>query len=136
MAVYRYFCDKGTPEDKLFPNFRTMLFAGGLAGVISWALNLPIDTVKSIMQKDSLANPMYRNTMDCVLKNYREHGIRVFYKGFWPALLRAFPLNAVTLCIYDWTQQQMKLALQDYKTVIPPAGTTIREVQSQLEREV
>jgi solute carrier family 25 carnitine/acylcarnitine transporter 20/29 len=91
-----------------------MLLAGGMAGVFSWVINFPIDTVKSIMQSDSLRMPAYRNSWHCFCTVTKEQGFLVLWKGFTPAIFRAFPLNAVTLCMYDWTQQRMKLSLKNH----------------------
>lgn len=112
MTVYKFLCDMATPEYGVCPSLYVMLLAGGLAGVISWVVNFPIDTVKSILQSDNLRNPVYRSSWHCFTSVTQDKGFRVLWKGFTPAIFRAFPLNAVTLCTYDWTQQRMKLSLK------------------------
>jgi len=112
MTVYKFLCDMAKAEYGVHPSLYVMLLAGGIAGVISWVVNFPIDTVKSILQSDSLRNPVYRSSWHCFSRVTRDKGFRILWKGFTPAIFRAFPLNAVTLCTYDWTQQRMKLSLK------------------------
>jgi hypothetical protein len=43
-------------------------------------------------------------------ENYQKHGIRYFFRGIAPTLLRAVPVNAVTL--YVWEVLRIKLGMQ------------------------
>lgn len=36
-----------------------------------------------------------------IVRNYKEHGMQVFFKGLTPALMRAFPRHAVVLSVFD-----------------------------------
>ncbi|KAG1050791.1 hypothetical protein G6F43_006960 [Rhizopus delemar] len=88
------------------------LLAGGLAGTLSWASIYPLDVVKSRLQMqyegDSFETTRllvidrpYMSIKDCILRSYRSEGIAVFFRGLWPTLLRAFPVNAVTFYVYE-----------------------------------
>ncbi|XP_068243505.1 solute carrier family 25 member 45 isoform X2 [Palaemon carinicauda] len=79
----------------------SILWAGGMAGVVSWASILPIDVIKSRIQGDDPNNPKYKNAIDCFVKSYREEGIRVFGKGFTMMCARAFPTNAAIFLGYE-----------------------------------
>ncbi|KAG1443875.1 hypothetical protein G6F56_010512 [Rhizopus delemar] len=88
-----------------------LLLAGGMAGTVSWASIYPIDVVKSRLQMQLqgqdetkrllAANQPYTSIRDCVVRSYRTEGMGVFFRGLWPTLLRAFPVNAVTFYVYE-----------------------------------
>ncbi|KAI9485303.1 MAG: mitochondrial carrier domain-containing protein [Benjaminiella poitrasii] len=87
-----------------------LLLAGGLAGTVSWTSIYPIDVVKSRLQMQQrhqnensriLLDRPYASIKDCVMRSYRAEGVRVFFRGLWPTILRGFPVNAVTFYIYE-----------------------------------
>lgn len=67
--------------------------AGGIAGSIPCLIVFPLDVIKTTTQ---LPNPKYT-----VVELWRKEGIRSFYKGVFPALLRAFPTHYATLYVYN-----------------------------------
>ncbi|KAK7105094.1 solute carrier family 25 member 45-like [Littorina saxatilis] len=73
--------------------------SGGLAGVVSWLVIMPLDVIKSRMQADT-RQKYYTGFWDCAKKAYSQEGYRVFYRGTLAVALRAFPVNAVTLMVY------------------------------------
>lgn len=75
------------------------LLAGGLAGVLSWALALPADVIKSRVQGVA---PSERTPRIAAVATalYAEAGLRGFFKGAVPCLIRAVPVNAVTFLVY------------------------------------
>ncbi|KAG1343949.1 hypothetical protein G6F62_004623 [Rhizopus arrhizus] len=92
-----------------------LLLAGGMAGTVSWASIYPIDVVKSRLQMQKQAkgyneakilltmDQPYASIRDCFVRSYRTEGLNVFFRGLWPTLLRAFPVNAVTFYMYEMT---------------------------------
>jgi len=79
-----------------------MFLAGGLAGLVSWQAIIYLDVIKSRIQADDIKQPKYSGMVDCVIKSYRESGIRVFGRGFILMSLRAFPLNGATFLGYEY----------------------------------
>ncbi|KAF4610872.1 hypothetical protein D9613_007212 [Agrocybe pediades] len=100
-----------------------LLLAGGVAGIAGWVATFPLDVVKTRMQgshpiltpspsppgvtapllkpsdmKDS--NP-YRSVSSTILNSYREEGIKVFFRGLSPTLIRAIPVNMVTFAVFE-----------------------------------
>lgn len=71
--------------------------SGGLAGVCSWTMIMPIDVVKSTFQ----ASYSHQSVLDCVRKIYRLRGVRSFFTGTLTSAIRAFPVNAVTFLVYE-----------------------------------
>ena len=74
----------------------TLLIGGGLAGQACWLISFPFDVVKSRLQGDGVTGVEYKGMMDCIRKTYHQDGIRGFYRGLLPTLVRAFPVNAAT----------------------------------------
>ncbi|KAJ3067626.1 carnitine transporter [Podochytrium sp. JEL0797] len=68
------------------------LVAGGMSGVGMWCAVLPVDVVKSRIQASKAGT--YKGVWDCAAQIWKEGGVRALYKGFGPAMIRAFPANA------------------------------------------
>lgn len=75
-------------------NLRAIILAGGTAGVAMWALAIPPDVLKSRIQ--CAPTGTYSGFLDCARKTIAQDGVRVLWKGFGPAMARAFPANAAT----------------------------------------
>ncbi|PPQ62991.1 hypothetical protein CVT24_006097 [Panaeolus cyanescens] len=75
-------------------NLGAIILAGGTAGVAMWALAIPPDVIKSRIQ--SAPTGTYSGMLDCVRKTIAADGVRALWKGFGPAMARAFPANAAT----------------------------------------
>ncbi|KAK7468731.1 carnitine transporter [Stygiomarasmius scandens] len=75
-------------------NLSAIIFAGGMAGVAMWAIAIPPDVLKSRIQ--SAPTGTYSGFMDCARKTIAADGIGALWKGFGPAMARAFPANAAT----------------------------------------
>lgn len=78
-----------TTSSDIFP----IILAGGFAGVSSWILTAPFDTLKSIKQSQtSLAGATPAWAMARSI--WRRDGLRGFWRGLVPSVGRAFPANA------------------------------------------
>ncbi|KAF9194245.1 hypothetical protein BGZ50_006538 [Haplosporangium sp. Z 11] len=137
-----------------------LLFAGGLAGTLSWASIYPLDVIKTRLQTQphlvttdpysttrtlpitaptripnaatSLLSKShveqrglvhqtsrqghsqvpsaapYKGMVDCAIRSYKSEGMGVFMRGATPALLRAFPVNAVTFFVYELVMAELQ----------------------------
>lgn len=94
----RHYMRVGTRDNLSIP---AELLAGGLAGVLSWSINIPVDVVKTRLQSDNPSSPKYSGILDCARKSCREEGFRVLFRGLTATCVRAFPTNAVTLVVYS-----------------------------------
>lgn len=65
--------------------------SGGLGANFFWLGALPADNVKNRIMTDSLTTPKYKGVADAAGAVWREAGLRGFYRGWVPVLLRAFP---------------------------------------------
>ncbi|KAF5323618.1 hypothetical protein D9611_005762 [Ephemerocybe angulata] len=75
-------------------NLQAIIIAGGTAGVAMWAIAIPPDVLKSRLQ--SAPNGTYSGILDCMRKTIAADGVAALWKGFGPAMARAFPANAAT----------------------------------------
>ena len=83
-------------ERKEVPTWKIAAY-GGLAGEALWLASYPFDVVKSKMQSDGFgAEQRYRSMRDAFAQTWRGEGLRGFWKGIGPTLLRAMPVSAGT----------------------------------------
>ncbi|KAI0068305.1 hypothetical protein BV25DRAFT_1867311 [Artomyces pyxidatus] len=68
-------------------NIGAVIFAGGTAGVAMWAIAIP---------PDATPTGTYSGIVDCARKTIAVDGVKALWKGFGPAMARAFPANAAT----------------------------------------
>ena len=77
---------------------RNTLLAGGLAGMGYWVFALPFDTVKTRLMASGSA---HAGPLACATHLFAAKGVRGFYAGWQPAMLRAFPANAAAFTAFD-----------------------------------
>ncbi|MFH4982513.1 hypothetical protein AB6A40_009222 [Gnathostoma spinigerum] len=77
--------------------------------MVSWAINYPVDLVKTLFQADD----KYSHYSDAIRDTYRTSGFRGFFNGIGTCLLRAFPSNAATFFAVEWTYRLL-LELQHW----------------------
>ncbi|KAI1170400.1 mitochondrial carrier [Nemania sp. FL0916] len=81
-------------------------FYGGLAGEALWLASYPFDVVKSKMQTDGFGDKIrYSSMRDCFHKTWKGEGMRGFWKGIAPTLLRAMPVSAGTFAVVEATKR-------------------------------
>lgn len=90
-GVYEYLKRKMTSKDGGF-NPLTVMVAGGIAGIANWVVAIPADVVKSRIQSARKGEATGIGAV--VASLYREEGIKGFFRGLGPVMLRAFPANA------------------------------------------
>jgi solute carrier family 25 carnitine/acylcarnitine transporter 20/29 len=80
-----------------------VMSAGGIGGFMYWALTYPTDVVKSTIQTDNIDRTQrkYHGIVDCAKKIYAAEGIKGFYKGATPCLVRSIPANAACFVVYE-----------------------------------
>ncbi|WAQ80697.1 hypothetical protein PtA15_1A35 [Puccinia triticina] len=82
--------------------------AGGLAAEVFWLVGYPLDTVKNRIMCDSLTNRRYPTWLSAARAIRLEGGIKAFYRGMTPCLLRAFPTNAAALAVWEGAMRGMR----------------------------
>ncbi|OLL25759.1 Mitochondrial carnitine carrier [Neolecta irregularis DAH-3] len=77
-----------------------IIAAGGTAGMAMWLCVFPLDTIKSQLQSGT------ESSIVKVCSNiYARGGVKAFFPGLGPALLRAYPANAATFLGVELTKQ-------------------------------
>ncbi|CAL1713931.1 unnamed protein product [Somion occarium] len=84
-------------------SWSALLLAGGLAGIAGWLATFPFDVIKTRIQSSFGSGPEnpYRNTWSTIIHSYRQEGLRVFFRGLAPTLVRAVPVNMVTFATFE-----------------------------------
>ncbi|GAA5863099.1 hypothetical protein JCM3774_001420 [Rhodotorula dairenensis] len=82
-----------------------VMVAGGSAGVAMWTLAIPPDVVKSRLQ--GAPEGTYKGFIDCARQTVAKDGASALFKGFGPAMARAFPANAATFLGVELSMQAM-----------------------------
>lgn len=92
---------QNTSRDEVHWGLR--LLYGGLTGPISFAINYPVDLVKTRYQMDGAygRERQFHNARECFLGAWREGGFRLLYRGFNACLLRAVVCNCFLLPTVD-----------------------------------
>lgn len=97
-ATYEYMKRRLTPTDPATGrpsadvSLTAITCAGAAAGMAMWIPVFPVDTVKSRLQTME-GNP----TLTGIIRGlYKAGGVKAFFPGFGPALMRAAPANAAT----------------------------------------
>ncbi|KAJ1844486.1 hypothetical protein H4S02_007907 [Coemansia sp. RSA 2611] len=82
--------------------------AGGLAGISAWLGAYPQDVIKSRVQMDYKFKSA-RAAARALAQEAKGGNWRIFFRGFGPTILRAFPANAATFVAYEWTVKSLGL---------------------------
>lgn len=97
-ASFQYLIDTQPTKSE-----QSLLVAGGVAGTLSWIFIYPFDVIKTQLQVNGAK---YNHSLvTCSVKMYKEEkkNFKVFFRGYTPTLLRAFPVNAVTFYVVTKT---------------------------------
>ena len=81
-----------------------LMLSGGLGGIAFWLACYPLDTMKTVVQSQSGAATGLR---EATMYIWNKHGVRGFYRGIVPCLIRSFPANAVVFVTVDMVQNAM-----------------------------
>ncbi|KAI9094332.1 mitochondrial carrier domain-containing protein [Phlyctochytrium arcticum] len=102
-----YFCGYETCKYLLTPTGSEAgpllhMLSGGMAGSLSWIVLFPIDITKSVLQREALnGTPKYDTALQFVKSRWSKRGLRGFYSGIGPQLLRSFPVHSINFLIYE-----------------------------------
>jgi len=88
----------------------TRMLAAATAGVTSWIFAYPFDVIKSRMQLD-YDQRLYKSTWQCFQITYKEGGLRALYSGIGYTIVRAAPVAATILPIYETAKDYFEKTL-------------------------
>lgn len=84
-----------------------LLIAGGIAGIAGWITTFPFDPVKTRIQTAStpeVKKGLFHGggvTISTITHIWKGEGLRVFWRGLAPTLIRAIPVNMVTFGTFE-----------------------------------
>ncbi|KAH8586682.1 mitochondrial carrier domain-containing protein [Bisporella sp. PMI_857] len=84
----------------------TTLAIGALSGVVTVYASMPFDTVKTRMQ---MAGGSHHGMLNCAAKILQTDGIRGFWKGTSPRLVRLTLSSGITFMVYDQVVQALRI---------------------------
>jgi len=111
-----------------------VLFAGGIAGIVTWASIFPLDVIKTRVQTQAFEpspssesppatssentrllpgeeqakgqdSDRRKGAIEIARRAYRTEGSSVFFRGLGICSVRAFIVNAIQWAIYEWMMQ-------------------------------
>lgn len=86
--------------DRWYKNFAN----GALAHCLTWCVFIPIDYVKTIVQRSE----QKLKVSDVIKTSYQRHGITIFWKGVIPACLRTIPVSGCAMMSYEYIRVQLE----------------------------
>ena len=86
--------------DSWYKNF----FNGAAAHCITWYLFIPIDYIKTNVQRASVKNV---TVLSVIKDGYRTSGMKIFWKGVVPACLRTIPVSGVAMTGYEFVRKTL-----------------------------
>ncbi|AOA60908.1 Putative mitochondrial inner membrane transporter [Komagataella phaffii CBS 7435] len=96
--------DRYTTLSKPAVNF----WAGGLGASVFWTFAYPADVIKQTIMTDNVAKPRFRTYSQAVRYIYTERGgMKGFFRGYIPTMLRSFPANASALAAFEFAMRLM-----------------------------
>jgi len=107
LGIFRTLTDKFTPEGKTAADIDFMTKAGCslTAGGVGALIGTPAEVALIRMQADTVCPPEevrgYKNVFDALIRIAREEGVRGFFTGATPTLVRGLSINLGMLMTYD-----------------------------------
>ncbi|KAF0732831.1 hypothetical protein Ae201684P_012603 [Aphanomyces euteiches] len=98
------FVRSSLPEE-MDPTSR-VLIAGAAGGISFWAIALPFDTIKTVVQVDGGKNG--NSMLKTGWRLVQDHGLRRIFQGWQAAFSRGIPSAAITFYTYDATMKYLQ----------------------------
>lgn len=80
-------------------SFHEKFLCGSFAGFIAQLMLFPLKTVKVVMNLRNTGE--YKSISDCIVKMYKKHGIKSFYRGLIPNSIAIIPASGIDLAAYE-----------------------------------
>lgn len=82
-------------------DFKKILLAGGMTGLVTWSVVMPIDTLKTLAQAEEFEYKKYRNFRHMTSQVIKQRGLFSLYTGLSVVMWRAFPVNATRFTFWE-----------------------------------
>ncbi|EEY60539.1 Mitochondrial Carrier (MC) Family [Phytophthora infestans T30-4] len=94
------FAKKRLSESGKLGETATLLTAGAVGGISFWAVALPFDTIKSLIQADGRTGK-YTGLVSSTARLVREEGVMQLFRGWQAAFSRGIPSAAITFWTFE-----------------------------------
>jgi len=93
----------GIHEEDATPGNVTTAVLGASSGALGASIVYPLNVLRTRLQTQgtTMHPPTYTGFMDVAQKTFRNEGIRGFYKGLTPNLLKVAPALSITWVVYE-----------------------------------
>ncbi|EQC39121.1 hypothetical protein SDRG_03329 [Saprolegnia diclina VS20] len=86
------------------------LLCGGVSGIVSSSITFPVDVIRRRMQISGIhGGGRAMSAMEITRALYAEQGVRGFYRGLAPELLKVIPMVGITFGSFDYIKQALQL---------------------------
>lgn len=108
-ALVQYKLSKDNITRDQLPSTYAM-FAGAMAGYGLWLTAYPADIIKSKLQTDALLPQQrkYKGALDCIKQTLKADGVKGFFRGLLPTLVRSPFANAATFVAFEWAAKNLR----------------------------
>ena len=83
-------------------------FNGAAAHCITWYLFIPIDYVKTNVQR-ATTSELKPTISGVIRRGYQVGGLRIFWKGVVPSCLRTIPVSGIAMTGYEFVRRSLNL---------------------------
>lgn len=101
--------------------------AGGIAGLVSATVTVPLDMVKLQLQNDGIRRKSAIKTFQNI---YDSHGIRGLYRGVYATAAGYLPTWAIYFTVYDASKKYYLEARAEEKNSIMSRDSTIHSISA------
>ena len=114
------------------PSIFNSTIAGGVAGAVQCSICSPMELVRIRMQIQGINEPthflqfghhrqkrMYKNSLDCLIKIYKNGGIQGVYDGLIPTLFREVPAFMAYFATWDYLCRKIDDGTSKHKIALP-----------------
>lgn len=102
-SVYQFIkaeLHKRQPNTETLPAYQHLI-VGFISGACGPLFNAPIDTIKTRIQKSPSPLRGYERFMEVTKQIWADGGLKAFYRGLTPRVLRVAPGQAITFMVYE-----------------------------------
>ncbi|KYR00278.1 mitochondrial substrate carrier family protein [Tieghemostelium lacteum] len=99
-SLKRYFTIRAAqknPDKPATLSLPSLIMAGGISGMAYWTVLYPVDVAKSQIQTSETSQSVFKILGD----TYKREGLKGWFRGYTPTIIRSFPTNAVMFSVYE-----------------------------------
>lgn len=91
----------------------SVILSGGISGALAWTAALPFDCIKTLVQQENYVTG--DGKVGPVRAHYTKYGVKGFYSGWVPTILRAFAVSGIRFLVYEGTVHGLNNFWQKYR---------------------